>query len=59
MLTEYSEEVGTKIRVDNVHYDLTKEDLEVRTTYSFHQLMFRNAHTNTCYRACSTVSALC
>lgn len=30
-LTVYSEEVGTKVLVKNVHYDLTKEDLEVRT----------------------------
>lgn len=30
-LTEHSEEeVGTKVLVSNVHYDLTKEDLTVR-----------------------------
>lgn len=31
---DYSvEEVGTKVRVDNVHYDLSEEDLLVRPQY--------------------------
>lgn len=27
-----SESRGTRIRVDNIHYELTEEDLDVRTT---------------------------
>lgn len=30
----HSEEVGTKVRVDNVHYDLSEEDLQVRLLYN-------------------------
>jgi len=30
VLTVTSEARGTKIRVDNIHYELTEEDLDVR-----------------------------